>query len=105
MATVLSIMFFAQRVQGLFVDSLYYDKIMHTLGGAGACALVFLALANASDNLKWAILRFGLPTIGMISGLIIGVVWEVAEVLLPVITDYVIQELWEVNSLAKCNRL
>ncbi|MCR4280967.1 MAG: hypothetical protein NUV88_01395 [Candidatus Kaiserbacteria bacterium] len=95
LAAVLIVMFIIQRVQGLFVDSLYYDKVMHTLGGAGACVLVFLVLANCSRGFRWAILRFGLPLVGLISGLIIGVAWEVVEVLVPAITDYVLQGWWD----------
>ena len=95
LAALLVVIFFFQRVNGLFVESIWYDKIMHIAGGAGACILVFLVLANCPAGFKWAILRFGLPLVGVVSGLLIGLGWEGLERIFLIITDYVPQGGWD----------
>ncbi|MDO8522192.1 MAG: hypothetical protein Q7S08_02810 [bacterium] len=95
LAVVLVVMFFVQRVHGFFVESLWYDKIMHFTGGAGACILVFLVLANCPARFRWAILRFGLPLAGVASGLLVGLGWERLERIFLIITDYVPQGNWD----------
>ena len=94
-AITLIVMFFFQRVNGLFVESIWYDKIMHTLGGAEACVLVFLVLANCPAGFRWAILRFGLPLVGVASGLLIGLGWEGLERVFLIITDHILQGNWD----------
>jgi len=92
LAVVLAAMFIVQRVNGLFVESIWYDKIMHTLGGAEACVLVFLVLANCPAGFRWAILRFGLPLVGVASGLLIGLGWEGLE---RIFLIYILQGNWD----------
>mgnify|MGYP001571831657 CR=1 FL=1 len=95
LAALLIATYIPYRFHGLFADSIWYDKIMHTAGGAGACILVFLILANCPAGFRWAILRFGLPLVGTVSGLVIGLGWEYLEIAFPIITDYVQQGGWD----------
>ncbi|MDO8482186.1 MAG: hypothetical protein Q7S75_03865 [bacterium] len=77
--------------QGLFVQNLWYDKIMHTFGGFVTCALVFCGLANCHIGIKWAILRFGLPIAGVEFALFGGSIWEWLEWYYPIMTEYIPQ--------------
>ncbi|OGZ99218.1 MAG: hypothetical protein A3C07_04180 [Candidatus Sungbacteria bacterium RIFCSPHIGHO2_02_FULL_47_11] len=94
-AITLIVMFFFQRMNGLFVESIWYDKIMHIAGGAGACVLVFPVLANCPVGFRWAILRFGLPLVGLTFGLLVGLGWEGLERIFPIITDHILQGNWD----------
>ncbi len=92
---VLVAMWIAGKEIDLLYSSIWFDKIMHTLGGAGACVLIFWWIANWSSSLRWSILRFGLPIAGSLAGLIIGVGWELAEEFIPAMTDYITQSRWD----------
>ena len=74
---------------------IWYDKIMHTLGGAGACVLACWMIVALPCRWRTLVFRASLPFIGRISALLIGGLWECAEAAFPVMTDYVVQGTWD----------
>lgn len=95
LATVLTLMFFLVRVSGLFVESVWFDKIMHVLGGAGACILTLLIVVNLPPRWMSAILRHDFQFIGRMVALFFGIGWEILEAIFPVITDHLPQGQWD----------
>lgn len=99
LVVTLAVMMLYGKINDLFVSNVWYDKIMHTLGGAGACVLACLIIANLPNYWRAFVLRFvlkmGLPMFGRVSGLFIGWWWEVAETHFPAMTDYVLQGQWD----------
>lgn len=79
----------------LFVESIWYDKIMHLLGGAGACALACWIIVILPARWRSRLLRVGFPLIGRVSALFFGGLWEWTEALFPIITDYIPQGKWD----------
>ncbi len=94
LALALAVMFVIQRAY-LLQDNYYYDKVMHTMGGSGACALVLWIIVNLKPEWMSEVLRFGLPMIGRMSGLFFGIDWEMVEAIFPIITEYVPQGQWD----------
>jgi hypothetical protein len=95
LALILAVMRWYGDANDLFVQNLWYDKVMHAIGGLGACALAFWGIANLDEDRKWSILRFGLPIVGLVSAMILGAGWELLEVIFPVITNFAPQSRWD----------
>lgn len=75
----------------LLETSLWFDKVMHTIGGAGGCVLAFWGIANLPERGRRLFLQFGLPLAGRAAGVVFGFAWEVCEIEYPIITDYLPQ--------------
>ncbi|MDO8552127.1 MAG: hypothetical protein Q7S01_01200 [bacterium] len=91
LALTLALMMWNGNTFDLFTTNIWYDKIMHLLGGAGACILTLWIASMLTDDTRWKILRFGLPFVGVIGAICFGLGWEGLEDYFPIITDYVIQ--------------
>ena len=95
LAIVLVLMFIASREYDLSNQSVWFDKAMHVLGGAGSCSLGCWVIVNLPASLRTRILSLGFPLIGRVSALFFGIDWEVAEALFPIITENIPQGRWD----------
>lgn len=95
LTTLLAEMAFVVHGYGLFIQSIWFDKIMHTMGGAGSCLLACWIIVNLPGRWRAIILGIGVPLIGRMAGLFFGVAWEVVEAVFPIITNYIPQGEWD----------
>lgn len=95
LATLLAVMLYLVNVRGLFVDSIWFDKVMHTMGGWGSCLLACWIIVNLPSRWRVMILGVSVPMIGRMAGLFFGIDWEIAEAVFPVITNYIPQGIWD----------
>lgn len=95
LTTLLAEMVFVVHGYGLFGQSIWFDKIMHTMGGAGSCLLACWITINLPRRWRIVILGVGIPMIGRVAGLFFGMLWEVLEAFFPIITSYIPQGVWD----------